>query len=249
MTTQSDDLNLQDSMPRRHVKHTATQIAENMQAIQFLSNLWRLVLCLHSCTGLMVLRYNFGERVLPTPVIIYNSFICVMAGALAGSPIGIAFGFGLLLMGCGHRIQVIRRNRREEKWHSTLDSTSYLEHLADRLPKKYQAYREYIPAAESGLFVIAGILLLLFAKTSRPDFMPESQFYWPQAFGVYIISIGGMMLLHASRIKKDAWNLELDRRDSQFENQAFAAMQDRDMEDVEVESMLASSGVARNAVV
>lgn len=149
MTTQSDDLNLQDSMPRQYIKHAATQIAENIQAIQFIANLWRLSVCLHSYTGWIVMRYNFGERFLPTAVIVYTSMMCVMMSYLAGSGIGVVLGFSLFLMGCAHRIQVMRRNSREEIWHSYDDGTSYLEHLADRIPEKYQKYRKYIPSAES----------------------------------------------------------------------------------------------------
>lgn len=236
MTTEQTDLNLQDGMLRQHAKYQAAMMAENIQAVMFVMQLWWLCIQLHSYTGWIMLRRRFGERFLPTRVILFCSFTSLMAASLAGSTIGLIFSIGVFLMACIHRVQIMWRNKRGEIWHSREYGTSY---LIKKFPEHEKEIEDWV---EPAIVMAAGLLLMLIP--SQP--FAAGQVFWSGAFGLYVASVGFAMLLQANKIKRDARNLRLDQRDSWLENQAFAAQQDRDMEDSEVDALLAQSSVVES---
>lgn len=237
MTAQQTDPNLQDNKAREFAKREAAKMSENVQVITFLIQLWRLCIRIHSYSGWIILRSNFGERFLPTGVIVFSSTLCLLAALIGGSFIGIVIAIGLFLTACIHRIQIRRRNKRGEIWHSYDNGASC---LARRFLGREDAIEQW---GEPGIVIAAGIVLMV--MPAQP--FAASQFFWSGAFGLYVVSIGFAMLLQANKLKRDARHLVLDARDSQIDNQAFAKMQDRDMEEMAVDTLLTQSTVARPA--
>ncbi|CAN0399208.1 unnamed protein product, partial [Laminaria digitata] len=100
-----------------------------------------------------LLRYNFGERFLPTGVILVSSLLCLLAAVVSRSTLGIFIGIGILLAGYVHRVQIRRRNKQEEIWHSYDNGTSY---LAKRFPdhtKKIELIGEPAIVMATGLLL------------------------------------------------------------------------------------------------
>lgn len=239
MTTEQTDPNLQDGFFRQHAKHQAAKATENIQAVMFVAQLCRFLVRVHSYPGYILLRRNFGERFLPTGIILLSSMTCLLAAAMAASTTGMTVGIGIFLIACIHRIQIMRRNKRGEIWHSYDDGTSYLD-------KKFPDHAETIESVgEPALVMAAGLVLTQFTAQMPSEQISSVQFFWSSAFGLYVITVGVAMMLQANKLKCDARNLFLDSRDSQIDNQDFAAIQDRDMQDTEVDALLNQSGIAR----
>lgn len=241
MTTEQTDINLQDGFFRKHAKYQAAKMSENIQAIKVVFQLWRVLVHMMSYPGYILLRRNFGERFLPTRVILVSSLTCLLVAMASQSGVGITIAIVMFVTACLHRIKIMLRNRRQEIWHSYDQGTSL---IAEKFPSYTNDIEEFWePAAVFAAgFVITAIesdrSLLL---TSPIDVITTG------AFGIYVMCVGAAMLLQANKLKRDARNLYLDARDSQIDNQAFAAIQDRDMKAMDSDSLFTQAGIARTA--
>lgn len=241
MPQDQQDPNLQDSAFRQLALHETAKMNQNIQALMFIAQLWWLGVRLHCYPGWIMLRCGFGERFLPTRIIVSTAVAMVLVSFLSGSSLGLMLSLLVFGVACGHRVHIMRRNKRDDIWLSYFDGVSY---LTNKLPKHNATIENYM---EPAIMAALGLLFIALAAAGGPDHGSSTQFYWSYGMGFYLVTVGLAMFLQANKNKRDARNLLLDARDSQIVNEMFAKQQDRDRDRSDSEGFTGEFSAVRPA--